>query len=58
MRRLQSLGKLVLAILRELGDEAPYQRHLLAHGREHSPEEWRRFCEERLNAKYKRPKCC
>jgi hypothetical protein len=44
--------------LRELSDEAAYQRHLAAHGRVPSGNEWRRFSEERLRAKYVRPKCC
>jgi len=48
----------VLAILREISDEGPYQRHLAAHGRQHSGAEWRRFSEERLSAKYARAKCC
>lgn len=55
MRRL--LG-LVMALLRELADETAYQRHLAAHGRAHSGEEWRRFSQQRLGAKYARAKCC
>lgn len=55
---MRSLGKLILALLRELADETAYRRHLEAHGRAHSAEEWRRFSEERLRAKYARPKCC
>ena len=50
--------RLVLALLRELSDESAYARHLAAHGREHSAEEWRRFSEARLGAKYQRAKCC
>lgn len=50
--------RLLLALLRELGDENAYQRHLKAHGRIHSGEEWRRFSEERLRDKYARAKCC
>ena len=49
---------LIRALLRELADENAYQRHLAAHGREHSAGEWRRFCDERLRAKYARAKCC
>ncbi|MBI1896493.1 MAG: hypothetical protein HYZ57_05935 [Acidobacteria bacterium] len=49
---------LVLALMRELADENAYQRHLAAHGRPHSKEEWRRFSDERLKAKYMRAKCC
>ncbi|HTS28848.1 MAG TPA: hypothetical protein VMH81_23420 [Bryobacteraceae bacterium] len=55
---MKRLGKLILALLRELADESAYQRHLAAHGRAHSGDEWRRFSEERLKAKYARAKCC
>ena len=50
--------RLILSLLRELADENAYHRHLAMHGREHSGEEWRRFSEERLRAKYARAKCC
>lgn len=49
---------MLLALLRELADENAYRRHLDAHGREPSREEWRRFSDERLRAKYARAKCC
>jgi uncharacterized short protein YbdD (DUF466 family) len=49
---------LLLQLLRELSDENAYERHLRAHGRSHSPEEWRRFSEHRLKARYERAKCC
>ena len=55
MRRVFSL---VMALLRELADENAYRRHLAARGREPSGEEWRRFADERLRAKYARAKCC
>jgi hypothetical protein len=58
MSRLKRFGKLVMDLLRELGDENPYRRHLAAHGRAHSREEWRRFSEERLRTRYVHPKCC
>lgn len=48
----------VLALLREIADETAYDRHLRAHGREHSPEEWRRFLDERLAHKFAQGKCC
>ena len=48
----------VMALLRELSDETAYQRHLTAHGATHSPEEWRRFCDEHWNATARRPRCC
>ena len=58
MTRLRMFGSLMLALLRELADESAYQRHLAKSGRGHSPEEWRKFSDERLRAKYFRPKCC
>lgn len=56
--RLRYLGSLLLRLLREIGDENAYERHLRAHHRSHSPAEWRVFHEERLQAKYARAKCC
>ena len=58
MRHLVSLAKLLFGLLRELSDESAYQRYLAAEGRTHSGEEWRRFSEYRLRAKYCRAKCC
>ena len=50
--------RLLLALLRELADENAYRRHLEWHGRVHSGEEWRRFSEERMRARYARARCC
>jgi len=58
MTRLRRFTSFMLALLRELADESAYQRHLAANAREHSPEEWRKFSDERLRARYFRPKCC
>lgn len=58
MTRVRRLGSLLLALLRELSDESAYRRHLAAHGRAPSADEWRRFTEYRLRAKYARAKCC
>jgi len=55
---MRSFGRFVMALLRELADENAYRRHLEFHGRVHSAEEWRRFSEERLRAKYANAKCC
>ena len=49
---------LFLGLLRELSDQNAYARHLEAHGVAHSGDEWRKFSEERLRAKYMRAKCC
>lgn len=55
---MKQFWSIVMGLLRELSDESAYQRHLQWHGRTHSPEEWRRFSEHRLKAKYQRAKCC
>ena len=52
------LLKLLLQILREIGDQNAYARHLAAHGTAHSGAEWRRFSDERFRAKYQKAKCC
>ena len=58
MKRLKRAAQLLLALLRELGDENAYQRHLAAHGLEHSRQEWQKFSKERLRWKFVHPKCC
>jgi len=50
--------RIVTGLLKELADENAYARHLKWHGVTHSPEEWRRFSEARMRAKYARAKCC
>lgn len=55
---MRSLFKIIWAILREISDESAYERHLRAHGRLHSGEEWRLFSDERMARKYARAKCC
>ena len=58
MKRLQRLAALAAALLRELADENAYHRHLHRSGAADSAEEWRRFWEQRLRARFTRPKCC
>jgi hypothetical protein len=55
---MRALIRILIGLARELADENAYARHLEAHGRVHSGDEWRRFSEERLRAKYARAKCC
>ena len=55
---MRAFLKGLMALLREIFDENAYQRHLAAHGRAHSPEEWRRFSDERLARKFAQGKCC
>jgi len=50
--------KLLFEILREIGDQNAYARHLKAHGARDSGEEWRRFSDERFRVKYQNAKCC
>ena len=58
MTKFRLLARFLLELLRELSDENAYRRHLAAHSLAHSPEEWRRFSEQRLSLKFTRPKCC
>ena len=58
MIRIRRAGRLLLALLRELADQNAYQRHLAARGVPPSAEEWRRFSNARLAARYGQPKCC
>ena len=55
---MKRLFAILLGIVREISDQAPYQRHLARHGITHSPVEWRRFIDARQKAKYARAKCC
>ena len=55
---MRKFWQVIVGLLKELSDESAYERHLAAHGRTHSKEEWRRFSEHRLKAKYQRAKCC
>ena len=52
------VGRTLLGIFREIGDENAYQRHLRSHRLAGSPAEWRRFWDNRLQSKYKQSKCC
>lgn len=55
---LKTFLGLWMELLRELGDENAYRRHLAAHCAAHSGEEWRRFQNSRLKDRYQRGKCC
>jgi hypothetical protein len=58
MTRLRSVWRILWGLLKELSDEAAYKRHLQAHGRQESGDEWRRFSAERQGARFTRPRCC
>jgi hypothetical protein len=55
---MKRFAKLLLALLREIGDENAYQRYLTRHHIAASGPAWRQFSEERLRARYSRAKCC
>jgi hypothetical protein len=48
----------IAELLGEISDQNAYARHLAAKGATHSPEEWRRFSDERFRMKYQQVKCC
>lgn len=52
------LLRILLEILREIGDQNAYARHLAAHSARDSGAEWRRFSDARFRAKYQKAKCC
>ncbi len=58
VHRIATASAAILGLLREIGDENAYRRHLAVRNREHSAAEWRAFSERRLRTKYIRPKCC
>jgi hypothetical protein len=58
MKLLRRIAAGIADLLREIGDQNAYARHLAAHGQQHSGAEWRRFSDARFRAKYKRAKCC
>ncbi len=58
MSVLRKLGRILIGLLRELSDEAAYDRHLTVHQLQNTGEAWRKFSTERYRAKFVRPKCC
>ena len=58
MKRFRRLAAFAAVLLRELADESAYHRHLRRCGAADSAEEWRRFWEQRLKARFNRAKCC
>ena len=57
-RRARRAMTLLAGVFGELSDQNAYARHLASHGRPHSAEEWRRFSDTKMKAKFGRPKCC
>lgn len=55
---MAKLWQILVGLFKQLSDESAYERHLASHGLQHSPQEWRRFWDCRLRAKYARVKCC
>jgi hypothetical protein len=55
---MAKIGRILLGILKEIGDENAYARHLAAHNVKPSAAEWRRFSDARMRGKYMKAKCC
>jgi hypothetical protein len=55
---IAALGRGILALLREIGDENAYHRYLTTRDLQPSRENWRAFSEQRMVARYRKPKCC
>lgn len=58
MNRIKSAGRLLLATLREIFDEASYERFLTRAQITSSPQAYADFCRERESSHARRPKCC
>ena len=55
---MRAFLRIVVDLLREIGDERPYERYLRARGATHCAAEWRRFSDERWQAASRRARCC
>lgn len=58
MNNLLKVSRILLAMLREIFDEAPYARYLKRTNVLSSPAAYAAFCRERESARSRRPKCC
>lgn len=58
MSLLRQFAAILKGILDEIADQSAYRRHLASHGVAHSGAEWRKFSDQRWEAKAKRGKCC
>jgi hypothetical protein len=58
MSRFVTAARIVLATLREIFDEAAYERFLSRTHLASSPGAYAAFCEEFEDSKTRRPKCC
>jgi hypothetical protein len=55
---LSGFGRTGLAALREIFDEAPYERFLTRHQLEAGTASYADFCREQQQSKVRRPRCC
>jgi len=58
MRQLAKAGRILLATLREIFDEAAYERFLQRSQMMSSRAAYDAFCRERELSQARRPKCC
>jgi hypothetical protein len=57
MKKLHRVGAIVVAMLREIFDEAAYRRFLQHAGKPSSRASYREFLRQKMNVK-PRPRCC
>jgi hypothetical protein len=58
MKRLLNAGRILLAALREIFDEAPYARFLQRTGQAASVGAYAAFLRDREKTKEPKPRCC
>lgn len=58
MNRIVNAARIVMATLREIFDEAAYDRFLLRKRMASSPRAYAAFRQESEDANMRRPKCC
>ena len=57
-REFRNARQLALAVLREIFDEAAYERFLIRHGLEANSEGYAAFRRDHEDRKARRPRCC
>ncbi len=58
LREFKQAAGLLLAVLREIFDEAGYERFLASRGVRASSTTYQEFCREHEQGKVRRPRCC
>lgn len=58
LRQFRNMFQLALAVLREIFDEAAYERFLIEHQLSASTGTYAAFCRDHEQRKLRRPRCC